>query len=101
MLDLRKSDPNFDFDLEVLTMVPKEPAAVPIRDMAEDFALDGQVEVVKAIKRLNKAGFGVFTHHANGARSVSVRRAYWMRVQIAADHYWQSVYGEKSASLIA
>ena len=86
----------YDFTMEVLCSLPREPVHIPVALLAEDFGLSGQALVRAAIARLQKRGILASLHHGErrgDGNQLWIERHGWRKAVDVGEKYWKKAYG--------
>jgi hypothetical protein len=98
--------PGFSLAMELLCCLPPSPAKVSMSKLARDLALGSQTEVFELIDALRAIGFEINVTNAvikagEAGRQVCIYRPSWIAAVTAGGAYWDAVYGEGGANVIA
>ena len=99
LMDVNRKHPRFDFSMEVLCILPKYPVAALLTDLMDDFDLETQYSLVKAIEKLRGRGLVIGRANKTPNRTRPGRCAWidegcWDRACALGGRYWQRVYGD-------
>jgi len=97
---LNKDHPLYDFDMEVLALLPPEQMRggkgyhAKLQDIAYDLGEKNQKPVLAAILRMAHA-FGTDTHYVENWHCVRIKQTSWPKAKLAAERYLNDVYGDE------
>ncbi len=94
MIELDESHPHFSLDMEILCSIPCELPGAAIRDIADDFGLEQQVQVTPILNKL-KESFSIRTGNVSTRRAVWVPWYGWRAVCEAGQAYWDRMNENK------
>jgi hypothetical protein len=90
--------PGFSLAMELLSSLPLYPRYVPMRAVVADMSVGGQRNIAPIIHGLRAIGFKIRVTNEAGGRGVSIAPESWNAAQVAANNYFETVYGEGAAS---
>ena len=100
---VNRTHKDFDIGKELLCLLPTEPYAARMVDIAADLAIDKQTEVLTIIKQLRADGYDIRTgnseeidesNRGHRYRQASLSRLTAMRAKAVASEYYDTVYGD-------
>lgn len=91
MLMLDTTHPAYDFAMEVLCLLPVEPAQAPMRLLCADLQVD-QGKIRKAFKALKEKGIRINVYSGNGF-GACISPQSWTRAQMLGNSYVDQLTG--------
>lgn len=91
MIELPRTHPDFDIEMEVLCSVPPYPNRVSADDLAYDLGIEPSA-LPAVIKRINSRPRTKGMLSANLSLDLRVKKALWPRCKALCEAYWNNVY---------
>jgi len=94
-LHMRDQHERFDLAMELLCILPGPPRAAVQEDVLSDLGIKQTQLMVLCRSLESRHGITVMRANAGGCRKISVSPNCGHKARIAAEHYWDTVYGAR------